>query len=143
MDETAPVMDGCPVDSVLDPTAGECDSTLGPCPERETRGESGFCAIMPESCPFGLHIDEDPFCEPCPIEDDILEECSAGPQPEPQPEPEPNVDNNTRPGSTTVVTFNNAIAQAFSSTTYNTNVLQQLAENTARWRGNGFSTRYD
>ena len=67
MDETAPVMDGCPVDSVLDPTAGECDSTLGPCPERETRGESGFCAIMPESCPFGLHIDEDPFCEPCPI----------------------------------------------------------------------------
>ena len=34
---------GCPVDFALDPTTGECDSTLGPCPEGETRGESGFC----------------------------------------------------------------------------------------------------
>jgi hypothetical protein len=139
VDETAPVINGCPVDSVLDPTMGECDSTLGPCPEGETRGESGFCAVMPESCPFGMYIDEDPFCEPCPKEGDIPEECSASgpqpqpqpqPEPEPEPEPEPNKDNTTRPGNTTVVTFNYAIAQAFSSTTYNTNILQQLAQNT-------------
>jgi hypothetical protein len=130
MDATAPVMDGCPVDSVLDPTTGVCDSTLGQCPEGETRGESGFCAIMPDSCPFGMYIDEDPFCEPCPIEGDIPEECSAGPQPQPESEPEPNVDNTTKPDNTTVVIFNNAIAEAFSSTTYDTNVLQQLAQNT-------------
>jgi hypothetical protein len=38
--------------------------------------------------------------------------------------------NTTQPGNTTFVTINNAIAQAFSSTTYNTNVLRQAAQNT-------------
>ena len=127
MDQAPPIIDGCPADSVLDPTTGVCDSTLIPCHEGETRGESGFCAVMPESCPSGMYIDEDPLCEPCPIEGDIPEECTAS---GPEPEPQPNGDNTTRPGNTTVVTFNNAIAQAFSSTTYNTNVLQQLAQNT-------------
>jgi hypothetical protein len=44
MDQAAPAIDGCPPDFAFDPTTGECDSTLGPCPEGETRGESGFCA---------------------------------------------------------------------------------------------------
>ena len=133
MDQAAPAIDGCPPDFAFDPTTGECDSTLGPCPEGETRGESGSCAVIPESCPPGMYIDEDPLCEPCPLEGDIPEECTASePEPEPQQEPEPqlNADNTTRPGNTTFVTINNAIAQAFSSTTYNTNVLQQLAQNT-------------
>ena len=47
MDQAPPIIDGCPADSVLDPTTGVCDSTLIPCPEGETRGESGFCAVMP------------------------------------------------------------------------------------------------
>ena len=133
--------DGCPVNFALDPTTGECDPTEGPCPEGETRGESGFCAVMPEECPPGMYIDEDPLCEPCPTEGQIPDECIVPePQPEPQPEqqpetepqpgPQPEVNNTTQPGNTTIVTINNAIAQAFSSTTYNTNVLQQLAQNT-------------
>ena len=127
--------DGCPADFALDPTTGECDPTGGPCPEGETRGESGFCAVMPEACPPGTYIDEDPLCEPCPTEGQIPDECiEPEPEPEPQPEPEPgpqlDVNNTTQPGNTTIVTINNAIAQAFSSTTYNTNVLQQLAQNT-------------
>jgi hypothetical protein len=138
-DLVAPPSDGCPADFALDPTTGECDSTLGSCPEGETRGESGFCAVMPENCPPGTYINEDPLCEPCPTEGDIPGECAAsGPEPQPQPEPEPepqpqplpNLNNTTNPGNATIVTINNAIAQAFSSTTYNTNVLQQLAENT-------------
>lgn len=36
----------------------------------------------------------------------------------------------TQPENATIVSINNAIAQAFSSTTYNTNVLQQAAQNT-------------
>lgn len=131
---TAP-SDGCPVDFVLDPTTGECDSTLGPCPEGETRGESGFCAVMPENCPPGTYINEDPLCEPCPTEGDVPNECTVSePEPEPEPEPQPqsqplpNLNNTTSPGNATIITINNAIAQAFSSTTYNTNILQQLAE---------------
>ena len=49
-----------------------------------------------------MYINEDPLCEPCPTEG----------------------------SNATIVTINNAIAQAFSSTTYNTNSLHQLAENT-------------
>lgn len=41
-----------------------CDGIFGPCPQGETRGESGFCAPMPELCPQGTKIDEDPICEP-------------------------------------------------------------------------------
>jgi hypothetical protein len=37
-DLVVPPSDGCLADFVLDPTTGECDSTLGPCPEGETRG---------------------------------------------------------------------------------------------------------
>ena len=66
----------CTGDFAFDPTTGECDSTLGPCPEGETRGESGFCAVMPEECPPGTYIDEDPLCEPCPSEGQIPEECN-------------------------------------------------------------------
>jgi hypothetical protein len=44
--------------------------------------------------------------------------------------PQTNGGNTTQPGNTTFVTINNAIAQAFSSTTYNTNVLRQAAQNT-------------
>ena len=144
---------GCPVDFALDPTTGECDSTLGPCPEGETRGESGFCAVMPETCSPGTYINEDPLCEPCPTEGDIPSECTApqlqaeqGPETEAEPEPEdgtgieteplPGITNTTNPGNTTIpgntttITINNAIAQAFSNTIYNTNVLQQLAANT-------------
>lgn len=126
--------DGCPVNFALDPTTAECDPTEGPCPEGETRGESGFCAVMPEECPSGMYIDEDPLCEPCPTEGQIPDECimppEPQPEPEPQPGPQPELNNTTQPGNTTIVTINNAIAQAFSSTTYNTNVLQQLAQNT-------------
>jgi hypothetical protein len=129
--QVAAPSDGCPVDFVLDPTTGKCDSTLGPCPEGETRGESGFCAVMPENCPPGMYINEDPLCEPCPTEGDVLNECTVSepePQPQPQPQPLPNLNNTTSPGNATIITINNAIAQAFSSTTYNTNILQQLAE---------------
>jgi hypothetical protein len=130
-DQVVPSSNGCPADFVLDPTTGECDSTLGPCPEGETRGESGYCAVMPENCPPGMYVSEDPLCEPCPTEGDVPSECAASePEPEPEPEPLPNVNNTTNPGNATFITINNAIAQAFSSTTYNTNVLQQLAENT-------------
>jgi len=138
-DLAASASDECPPNFALDPTTGECDSILGPCPEGETRGESGYCAVMPEECPPGMYINEDPLCEPCPIEGDIPSECiSPEPEPQPQPEPEPepepepipDVNNTTNPGNATIVTINNAIAQAFSSTTYNTNVLQQLAQNT-------------
>ena len=142
-DLVVPPSDGCPTDFVLDPTTGECDSTLGPCPEGETRGQAGFCAVMPENCPPGMYINEDPLCEPCPTEGDGPNECTApepepeplpqpGPEPEPvtQPEPLPNLNNTTNPGNASIITINNAIAQAFSSTTYNTNVLQELAENT-------------
>jgi hypothetical protein len=104
---------------------------------------------MPENCPPGMYINEDPLCEPCPTEGDVPSECTASepvpqpepepesePQPEPEPEPvpapepKPNLNNTTNSGNATIITINNAIAQAFSSTTYNTNVLQQLAENT-------------
>jgi hypothetical protein len=127
--------DQCTGDFALDPTTGECDPTGGPCPEGETRGESGFCAVMPEECPPGTYIDEDPLCEPCPTEGQIPEECN---QPDeiqpPQSEPEPvlltNGTTTNQTGNTTFVTINNAIAQAFSSTTYNTRVLQQAAQNT-------------
>jgi hypothetical protein len=44
--------------------------------------------------------------------------------------PQTNGGNTTQPGNATFVTINNAIAQAFSSTTYNTNVLRQAAQNT-------------
>jgi hypothetical protein len=125
--QVAAPSDGCPVDFVLDPTTGECDSTLGPCPEGETRGESGFCAVMPENCPPGMYINEDPICEPCPTEGDVPNECTVS-EPQPQPQPLPNPNNTTSPGNATIITINNAIAQAFSSTTYNTNILQQLAE---------------
>jgi hypothetical protein len=68
----------CTGDFAFDPTTGECDSTLGPCPEGETRGESGFCAMMPKECPPGTYIDEDPLCEPCPTEGQMNgpEECN-------------------------------------------------------------------
>lgn len=66
----------CTGDFAFDPTTGECDSTLGPCPAGETRGESGFCAVMPKECPPGTYIDEDPLCEPCPTEGQIPEECN-------------------------------------------------------------------
>jgi hypothetical protein len=128
-DLVTPPSNGCPADFVLDPTTGECDSILGPCPEGETRGASGYCAVMPENCPPGMYVDEDPLCEPCPTEGDVPSECTAS-EPEPEPEPLPNVNNTTNPGNATFITINNALAQAFSSTTYNTNVLQQLAENT-------------
>lgn len=132
-DLAASASDECPPNFALDPTTGECDSILGPCPEGETRGESGYCAVMPEECPPGMYINEDPLCEPCPIEGDIPSECISpepGPEPEPEPEPIPDVNNTTSPGNATIITINNAIAQAFSSSTYNTNVLQQLAQNT-------------
>jgi hypothetical protein len=150
-DLVVPPSDGCPTDFVLDPTTGECDSTLGPCPEGETRGQAGFCAVMPENCPPGMYINEDPLCEPCPTVGEVPSECTAPEpelvtQPEPEPEPEPvtqpepepvtqpeplpNLNNTTNPGNASIITINNAIAQAFSSTTYNTNVLQQLAQNT-------------
>ena len=131
----------CTGDFALDPTTGECDPTTGPCPEGETRGESGFCAVMPAECPPGTYIDEDPLCEPCPTEGQIPEACVRPdeiPQPQPEPEAEPeaeptpltNETNANQTGNTTFVTINNAIAQAFSSTTYNTRVLQQAAQNT-------------
>ena len=131
--------DQCVGDFALDPTTGECDPTTGPCPEGEIRGESGFCAVMPEECPPGMYIDEDPLCEPCPTEGQIPEECDQPEeieqpsQPEPEPAPLTNetaTTNQTGNGNTTFVTINNAIAQAFSSTTYNTRVLQQAAQNT-------------
>lgn len=67
-----------------------------------------------------------------------LDECITSdgppqsPQPEPEPEPEPqnNQTNTNQTGNATIITINNAIAQAFSSATYNTNILQQLAQNT-------------
>src|SRR5919106_1703141 len=131
--------DQCVGDFALDPTTGECDPTTGPCPEGEIRGESGFCAVMPEVCPPGMYIDEDPLCEPCPTEGQIPEECDQPEeieqpsQPEPEPAPLTNetaTTNQTGNGNTTFVTINNAIAQAFSSTTYNTRVSQQAAQNT-------------
>jgi len=125
----------CTGDFALDPTTGDCDSTLGPCPEGETRGESGFCAVMPKECPPGTYIDEDPFCEPCPTEGQIPEECDQldkiePPTPIAEPIPLSNETTANQTGNTTYVTINNAIAQAFSSTTYNTKVLQQAAQNT-------------
>jgi hypothetical protein len=94
---------------------------------------------MPENCPPGMYINEDPLCDPCPTEGDVPNECTISepepepepepqPQPQPQPQPLPNLNNTTSPGNATIITINNAIAQAFSSTTYNTNILQQLAE---------------
>ena len=139
---TQPDGDQCVGDFALDPTTGLCDPTTGPCPEGETRGESGFCAVMPEECPPGTYIDEDPLCEPCPTEGQIPEECVQPdeieqPEPEPEPEPEPvpltndtTTTNQSGNGNATFVTINNAIAQAFSSTKYNTRVLQQAAQNT-------------
>jgi hypothetical protein len=81
----------CAGDFALDPTTGECDPTLGPCPDGETRGGSGFCAVMPEECPPGTYIDEDPLCEPCPTEGQIPEGCDQSNeiQPPPLPEAEP------------------------------------------------------
>jgi hypothetical protein len=60
------------------------------------------------------------------------EETPAAPPGEETPAapPQTNGGNTTQPGNTTFVTINNAIAQAFSSTTYNTNVLRQAAQNT-------------
>ena len=52
------------------------------------------------------------------------------PEPEPEPEPQANQTITNQTGNATIVTINNAIAQAFSSATYNTNILQQLAQNT-------------
>jgi len=130
---TQPDREQCTGDFALDPTTGECDSTLGQCPEGETRGESGFCAVMPEKCPPGTYIDEDPFCEPCPSEGQIPEECDQLVKiqpPAPIEEPFSNETSTDPTGNTTFVTINNAIAQAFSSTTYNTRVLQQAAQNT-------------
>lgn len=142
-DQNTTQLDGdqCVGDFALDPTTGECDPTTGPCPEGETRGESGFCAVMPEECPPGTYVDEDPLCEPCPTEGQIPEECDQPDeieqpsQPEPEPAPLTNgnittTTNQTGNGNATFVTINNAIAQAFSSTTYNARVLQQAAQNT-------------
>jgi hypothetical protein len=61
----------------------------------------------------------------------IDEGCEATPPGEETPATPPltNGGNTTQPGNATFVTINNAIAQAFSSTTYNTNVLRQAAQN--------------
>jgi hypothetical protein len=78
-----------------------------------------------------MYINEDPLCDPCPTEGDVPNECTVSEpesQPQPQPQPLPNLNNTTSPRNATIITINNAIAQAFSSTTYNTNILQQLAE---------------
>jgi hypothetical protein len=71
-EESAPE---CPDNFVLDPTTGECDPTKGPCPAGEIRGDSGFCAVMPEECSPGKYIDEDPLCQPCPTEGQIPDDC--------------------------------------------------------------------
>jgi hypothetical protein len=71
-EESAPE---CSDNFVLDPTTGECDPTKGPCPAGEIRGDSGFCAVMPEECSPGRYIDEDPLCEPCPTEGQIPYDC--------------------------------------------------------------------
>jgi hypothetical protein len=71
-EESAPE---CSDNFVLDPTTGECDPTKGPCPAGEIRGDSGFCAVMPEECSPGSYIDEDPLCEPCPTEGQIPYDC--------------------------------------------------------------------
>lgn len=61
--------------TVFDPTSNECDSETGECPQGEVRGESGFCARMPEACPPGTYIDEDPLCIPCPTSGQIPDKC--------------------------------------------------------------------
>lgn len=96
----------CTGDFAFDPTTGECDSTLGPCPEGETRGESGFCAVMPKECPAGTYIDEDPLCEPCPTERQIPDECNQldevkPPTPAPEAVPLPNETITNQNGNTT------------------------------------------
>ena len=57
----------CYEDESYNPTTGDCGYVFGSCAQGETRGESGFCAPMPESCPPGTAIDEDPICEPVQI----------------------------------------------------------------------------
>ena len=82
----------CPDNFVLDPTSGKCDPTKGPCPAGEIRGDTGFCAVMPEECSPGKYIDEDPLCQPCPTEGQIPDDCIQSEnkvaQSEPQPEPQ-------------------------------------------------------
>jgi hypothetical protein len=88
-DESTPE---CLHNFVLDPTSGKCDPTKGPCPAGEIRGDSGFCAVMPEECSPGKYIDEDPLCQPCPTEGQIPDDCiqseNKAAQSEPQPEPQ-------------------------------------------------------
>lgn len=62
----------CAPGTVFDPVNKECDSETGECPPGEIRGRSGYCAVLPDKCPPGTSIDEDPICEPgfnqdCPI----------------------------------------------------------------------------
>lgn len=54
----------CPPDTTFDPVNKECDPDDDPCPKGEIRGRSGYCAVLPDKCPPGTSIDEDPICEP-------------------------------------------------------------------------------
>lgn len=109
--------------------------------------ESGKC--IPDSVPCAedyIMNPDFPSCERkervC-LEHPELDECTTSdgqpqppkpPQPEPEPEPELEPQTNqtiaNQTGNATIITINNAIAQAFSSATYNTNILQHLAQNT-------------
>ncbi len=53
----------CPKGTALDPFTLECDPVRGECPEGEIRGEERYCAPMPEDCPPGTKIYENPRCK--------------------------------------------------------------------------------
>ncbi|MGH9988159.1 MAG: hypothetical protein ACRD8W_29840, partial [Nitrososphaeraceae archaeon] len=95
--------------------------------------ESGRC--IPDSVPCADDYIMNPDFPSCDRKERVcqehpeLDECITSdgppqpPQPEPEPEPEPqtNQTNTNQTGNATIITINNAIAQAFSSATYNTN----------------------
>jgi hypothetical protein len=116
------------------------------CPEgyhSHEEDESGRCIPDSVPCDEGYIMNPDfPSCDRkesvCQVHPE-LNECLTSdgspqppPQPGPEPEPEPqtNETNTNQTENATIITINNAIAQAFSSATYNTNVLQHLAQNT-------------
>jgi hypothetical protein len=117
--------------------------------------ESGRCIPDSVPCDEGYIMNPDfPSCDRkesvCQVHPELNECITPGgpppqppqpPQPEPGPQPQQeaelqtnqtntNQTNTNQTGNATIITINNAIAQAFSRATYNTNILQQLAQNT-------------
>jgi hypothetical protein len=142
-----PGPEGCPEGFNMNED-GQCfPRHEGGCPEgyhSHEDDESGRC--IPNSVPCDEDYIMNPDFPSCDRKESVcqvhpeLNECitsggpppqpELGPQPQQEPEPQTNQTNTNQTGNATIITINNAIAQAFSRATYNTNILQQLAQNT-------------